>query len=134
MSEKQTPRLNKLRACFVSLVDGLPVALLSILVVTIFLSARLLLAQTQPLAPGASQISDLIPNSHNPWFYIFIAWYVFSALVTGMPEPTVDSSPWYIWAYRSFHILAASGTSFFQNKIYWPTGMQKPPQDTVTKP
>jgi hypothetical protein len=76
---------------------------------------------TQQLAQssGGGTIWDLVPGSHSVWFFVFVFWYFFSAITSGMPEPTQDSSPWYIWAYRTFHILAANGTSFFENKRYW---------------
>ena len=44
---------------------------------------------------------------------------MFSSLVSGMPEPEKTDSPFYIWIYRSFHIIAASGTSYFQHKNLW---------------
>lgn len=95
----------------------LPIAIL--LFVTAAVTVRVLEAQSILHQPSDS-IYDLVPGSRSPWFFVFIGWYVFSALVSGMPEPERESSPWYIWAYRSFHILSASGTSFFQNKMYWP--------------
>lgn len=98
---------------------GLPFVAILLMISMFFVS---ILRAQAAVAPSPSPINDLVPGSHSPWFFVFIGWYVFSALVSGMPEPTHDSSPWYIWAYRSFHILSASGTSFFQNKIYWPTG------------
>jgi hypothetical protein len=84
--------------------------------------AVVMLAQEKVNIPVTAPAIDLTPTgmTKDVWFWIFVGWYIFSALVTGMPEPTQESSPWYIWAYRSFHILAASGTSFFQNKMYWP--------------
>lgn len=81
-------------------------------------------AQTIPVSvPATAPSINLTPSGvpGDVWFWVFVGWYVFSALVSGMPEPTPESTPWYIWAYRSFHILAASGTSFFQNKMFWKT-------------
>lgn len=69
---------------------------------------------------------DLVPGSRSTWFFVFVGWYVFSAITSGMPEPTQESSPGYIWAYRTLHLLAASGTSFFQNKTHW--GKELPPK------
>jgi hypothetical protein len=89
--------------------------------------ALLVYGEERGSAPTVPYV-DLTPTgmTRDIWFWIFVGWYVFSALVTGMPEPTQESSPWYIWAYRSFHILAASGTSFFQNKMYWPNSVTGP--------
>lgn len=77
----------------------------------------------QIIVPINTPSIDLSPTgmTKDVWFWIFVGWYVFSAMTTGMPEPDRDSSPWYIWAYRSLHILLASGTAFFQNKLYWPS-------------
>lgn len=99
------------------LITRLPIALFLFLVGVVL--TKVLEAQEVIHQPSDS-IYDLVPGSRSPWFFVFIGWYVFSALVSGMPEPERESSPWYIWAYRSFHILSASGTSFFQNKMYWP--------------
>jgi hypothetical protein len=76
-------------------------------------------SQGVEVAQSGGTIWDLVPGSHSVWFFVFVGWYFFSAITSGMPEPTQESSPWYIWAYRTFHILAASGTSFFENKRYW---------------
>lgn len=111
--------LKKIARAFI---DGLPVAAFALVLGAAM--AKFMSAQTASQSQPSSPFSDLVPGSHSPWFFVFIGWYVFSAMVSGMPEPTADSSPWYIWAYRSFHILSASGTSFFQNKIYWPVGGQ----------
>lgn len=42
-------------------------------------------------------------NSHG--FESLIAYYVFSAFVSGMPEPTSASGTAYRWAYQSLHVL-----------------------------
>lgn len=101
---------------------GFRVLLLSVVFIVV------VMAQERVTAPANVPAIDLTPSgmTRDVWFWIFVGWYVFSALVTGMPEPTQNSSPWYIWAYRSFHILAASGTSFFQNKMYWPNSVTGP--------
>lgn len=97
-----------------------------------FAFVALLYGQERVTIPTTLPAIDLTPTgmTKDVWFWIFVGWYVFSALVSGMPEPIPESSPWYIWAYRSFHILAASGTSFFQNKMYWPGGVRNalPPE------
>lgn len=56
---------------------------------------------------------------NNPWFDISILLWVSSAVVSGMPEPEEDSSFWYIWAYRTMHLLSASGTAYFMHKNRW---------------
>lgn len=80
----------------------------------------MLYGQSTPMIP--LPVDSIMPSvmTRDPWFWVFVGWYGFSAIVTGMPEPNIESSPWYIWAYRSFHILAASGTSFFSAKAHWP--------------
>lgn len=35
-----------------------------------------------------------------------LLYYFFSAVVSGMPEPTASSGPAWRWAYSSLHILA----------------------------
>lgn len=55
----------------------------------------------------------------DPWFDGFAGYYVFSALVAGMPEPDANSSFVYIWMYRSGHILSANGTAYFSHKSMW---------------
>lgn len=56
----------------------------------------------------------------NPWFWVCIGQWLFSGFVSGMPEPEEDSSFFYVWAYRSFHILSASGTAYFTHRAQWP--------------
>jgi hypothetical protein len=63
-------------------------------------------------------LNDVIP--HDIWFKVFVAWYVFSAVVTGMPEPKKGSRTAYVWLFRSSHILAASGTAYFNHRMHWP--------------
>lgn len=75
-------------------------------------------AQVDPSRASASFLEG-IPGGGSPWFWVFVFWYVFSAGVTSMPEPTTTSNDFYIWIYRWFHILSAAGTSFFQNKMDW---------------
>lgn len=58
----------------------------------------------------------------NPIFSGVVGWFCaqfFSAIVTGMPEPHENSSDWYVWAYRSGHLFAAAGTSYFAEKSKW---------------
>lgn len=35
-------------------------------------------------------------------------YYVFNAIVSGMPEPTEKSKWGYVWAYRSLHVLSGN--------------------------
>jgi hypothetical protein len=55
----------------------------------------------------------------NPWFDISVMLWIFSAVVGGMPEPEEDSSFYYIWLYRSLHLLSATGTAYFIHKKRW---------------
>lgn len=68
---------------------------------------------------------------HDVWFKVFVAWYVFSAIVTGMPEPSKNSRTAYVWFFRSAHILAASGTTYFTHRLQWPEE-PIPPVPTAT--
>lgn len=45
-----------------------------------------------------------------------IAYWVFSAVVSGMPDPTPSSSVTYVWAHRSLHVLAGNVTSAVQSR------------------
>lgn len=109
-----------IKAIWRSFVNGLPIVAVLIIIGAIFQKVLPAQQATASVQYETGSLYDIVPSTHTPWFFIFIGWYIFSAMVSGMPEPEQDSSPWYIWAYRSFHILSASGTSFFQNKIYWP--------------
>ena len=62
------------------------------------------------VAQGAS----LVPIQ-DPWFRIFVLWWFFSCVTSGMPEPTEKNSDTYLWCYRSMHLMVASGTSYFRN-------------------
>lgn len=67
---------------------------------------------------------------HDPWFWIFVLWWFFSCIASGMPEPTSQNSDTYLWAYRSMHLMAASGTSYFRNKLDLPTVRQSVEQSS----
>src|SRR5579862_2288714 len=67
---------------------------------------------------GSLSITTGIPVD-NPWFDIAIFLWVFSAVVGGMPEPEEDSNFWYIWAYRTLHLLSATGTAYFIHRKRW---------------
>lgn len=64
----------------------------------------------------------------NPWFDISISLWVFSAITGGMPEPDERSSFGYIWLYRTFHLLSATGTAYFIHRNKWTeiSGERKP--------
>ena len=68
----------------------------------------------------AADLAGLIPI-HDPWFAILLVWWIFSSVTAGMPEPDLKSSFYYVWAYRTMHLLAASGTSYFSHKKSWPS-------------
>jgi hypothetical protein len=55
----------------------------------------------------------------DPWFDIAIFLWVFSAITGGMPEPEQNSSFWYIWLYRTLHLMSASATAYFIHKNRW---------------
>lgn len=60
---------------------------------------------------------------NDPWFDIFMFYvlgrWMFVSIVNGMPEPSEDSSDWYIWAYRSMHSMAHIATAYFSHKKLW---------------
>lgn len=53
-----------------------------------------------------NNLSDLLA-SRIFWEVIFSYW-IFSAVVGGMPTPKVNSSEAYIWAFRSLHIFSGN--------------------------
>ncbi len=44
----------------------------------------------------------------HPAIMAIVAYWIYSAIVGGMPAPTASSSAGYTWAYNSFHILAGN--------------------------
>ena len=50
----------------------------------------------------------------HPAVFTIAAYWIFSALVGGMPAPTTTSNAGYQWAYASLHILAGNLVSAFQ--------------------
>jgi len=40
--------------------------------------------------------------------WVLLGWYVFSAVVSGMPAPAQASGPGYRWAYATLHLLAGN--------------------------
>lgn len=83
--------------------------------------AGVALAQTSssnPLVPPS--LPFLNSTTSDPWFWTMVGAWLFSSIVSGMPEPEKTDSKFYIWIYRSFHLIAASGTSYFQHRSKWP--------------
>jgi len=46
-------------------------------------------------------------QDHNTLFTL-VGYYIFSAVVGGMPAPTAQSSTTYQWAFATFNILASN--------------------------
>ena len=47
-----------------------------------------------------------------------ILFYVFSAIVSGMPEPTADkSNTVYVWAYHTLHTLAGDLSRYIGSRV-----------------
>lgn len=40
--------------------------------------------------------------------WILAAWYVFSSVVSGMPEPAASAGQGYRWLYSTLHLLAGN--------------------------
>jgi len=57
-------------------------------------------------------------NSHG--LALMLGYYVFSAVVSGMPEPPSDATLAYIWAYHSAHALAGDLSHAFGSRIQKP--------------
>ena len=103
-------------------VRGVIVSFVMLIVFSIFA----VLAYAQIVIPPSypSNAPFLSTTTQDPWFWVMVAGWLFSCLVSGMPEPEKDNSPFYIWAYRSLHLIAASCTAYFQHKGMWPTPEQ----------
>lgn len=56
---------------------------------------------------------------HDPWFDIVVIGLFFAAFVGGMPDLEEDSPFWYVWIYRSSHLLLSMATQFFAHKSAW---------------
>lgn len=73
--------------------------------------------------------------TRHPFFDIVLFW-VFSAVVGGMPEPAAGTSSGYLWAYNSLHILAGNLKTAFAAKfpnIPEGTTVQQTTQTVITK-
>jgi hypothetical protein len=44
---------------------------------------------------------------HNPLFWIGLGW-IGSALTYALPDPSIQSSPLYVFTFRFFHALASN--------------------------
>jgi hypothetical protein len=53
----------------------------------------------------------------HPFWAAVILYWVFSAAVSAMPEPTPDGSPAYLWLFRFLHSIAGNITTVFGSKI-----------------
>ncbi len=49
-----------------------------------------------------------------------LAYFVFSAFVSGMPDPTAGSGVGYRWAYASLHVLAGDLSQFIGSRAVKP--------------
>ena len=58
---------------------------------------------------------DLIAQ-HQFWLGVALIW-IFSAFVSGMPEPHDKSSDGYLWLFRALHSIAGNITTVFSGKI-----------------
>ncbi len=47
---------------------------------------------------------------------VLVAYWLFSAIVTSMPEPPSDAF-WYKWLYGTLHIFAGNVSAFAASKI-----------------
>lgn len=46
-----------------------------------------------------------------------VAFWLFSALVSGMPPTTTASGLGYVWLYNSLHILSSNLDTLFQKRL-----------------
>lgn len=75
---------------------------------------KLILAAT---AAGTAVAITSGIDLHDIWFD-YVIFVCFSAIITGMPEPDTELRGWqffYMWAYRTGHLLVASGTAYFMH-------------------
>jgi len=48
---------------------------------------------------------------------ILVAWYAFSAIVSGMPEPAPGDTKPYLWAFHALHSLAGDFASVIGSRV-----------------
>lgn len=120
-------RFNWRATEFVLIVRGMALFFFAYLI----LFAKALYAQsTTPAAQNPPTMGAMFytQTTADPWFWAVIAYMIFSAIVSGMPEPEKTDSKGYVWLYRSAHLLAQMGTSYFQHRDLWPN---KPAEEST---
>src|SRR5690242_13615983 len=55
-------------------------------------------------------------SQHQFWVAVVLYW-IFSAAISGMPEPDANASPGYLWLYRFLHTTAGNITTAFGARI-----------------
>ena len=58
-------------------------------------------------------------------------YYLFSAIVGGMPEPEPNGSPYYLWLFNSLHIIAGNLNSLARVRYPALPPPQLPPPGTI---
>jgi len=60
---------------------------------------------------------------------LIIAYYIFNAVVSGMPEPMPNGNAFYLWLYRSSHTLSGNIDRVMQTtgKVPKPGAPPNPP-------
>ena len=53
-----------------------------------------------------NSLSDLLAS--RIFWEVILGYWIFSAIVSGMPMPKVNSSAGYVWAFRSLHTFAGN--------------------------
>lgn len=53
----------------------------------------------------------------HPAVFAIATYWLFSALIGGMPEPSQTSGMVYRWAFQSLHLLAGNVSTAFTNKF-----------------
>ena len=53
---------------------------------------------------------------HQFWSVVVLYW-IYSAAVSAMPDPTADANAGYAWLYRFLHTIAGNLTTAFSGKI-----------------
>lgn len=64
----------------------------------------------------------------------FIATYIFSVAVSGLPVPTTASSVWYVWLYTTLHSIAANWSNIMASKKLPPPAAAEPITPAVAEP
>ena len=54
--------------------------------------------------------------AHQFWSAVVLYW-IFSAAVSAMPDPTANGNPGYTWLYRFLHTIAGNLTTAFAGRI-----------------